>query len=289
MISSIEPVFHLTIRTMISSPSTVRRLLKARRAEVAAVSITVKPTAIFDSQDVTAPYTQYVFKLRSASTSSREGWKLRKRYSDFRTLYRKLRCTRTQWEASCVQQGEAFASVVKILRQAAGPEFPRKHIRCDTIAIIQERRGKLKDYMRTLLEAYTELEVLLGAPGTLKGDFLEEIVCVNTVFVEIERFLAIPPKRKEIEAKLTRAVTTLEDVKLDQHSEIQTTQCCICLGDNNLRESGNGAEKGMAQLPCAHIFHEDCIIHWLQCGSTCPMCRSTVGNPAKRRVAVALG
>ncbi|KAG7378964.1 hypothetical protein PHYPSEUDO_009252 [Phytophthora pseudosyringae] len=279
---------------MISAQSTVRRLLKARRAEVATVAIAAKPTTVFDTQDVTAPYTQYIFKLRSAATSSsrspKEGWKLRKRYSDFHALHQQLRRTRGQWEASCVKQGEAFESVVAVLQRAAGPDFPRKHVRCDTSAIIHERRRQLMDYMRILLVAYAELGVLLAAPGTLKGNFVDEIVCVNTVFVEIERFLEIPPKRKEIEAKLTRAVMALEDVKVDPNIEVKASQCCICLSDSNPSGGSDaGADNEMAQLPCAHIFHEDCIIHWLQCGSTCPMCRCAVGNAASRRVAVALG
>ncbi|KAG1700953.1 hypothetical protein DVH05_011197 [Phytophthora capsici] len=261
---------------MISSQSTVRRLLKARREEMATISIAARPRTIFDSQDVTAPYTQYVVKLRSSSTinsdsqTPKEGWKLRKRYSDFYALHQKLRRTRRQWEMYCLKQGEAFQSVIKVLQRAAGPEFPRRHVRCDTSAIIHERRRQLMDYTRTLLAAYVELEVLLGAPGLLKGNFVNEIEYVNKVFVEIERFLEIPPKRKEIEAQ--------------DPNGVRTSQCCICLNESD--PSGESDATEMAQLPCAHTFHEDCIIHWLQCGSACPMCRRAVGNAVKRRVMV---
>ncbi|POM59732.1 hypothetical protein PHPALM_31491, partial [Phytophthora palmivora] len=280
MEDSISIVFQLGL-TMILSQSTVRRLLKARRAEVATVSITAKPTTIFDNQDVSAPYTQYIFKLKSAISSSqsiKECWKPRKRYSDFYALYNTLRRTRKQWEKSCFKQGEAFEEALEILQQAVGSEFPRKHVRCDTKAIIQQRRGQLMDYMRTLLAAYTELEVLLGAPGNFKCNFIDDITCLNKVFVEIERFLEIPPKRKDIEAKLTRAVMALGDVKLDPNRENQVMQCCICLSENNPSDDHFDGDAEMAQLPCAHIFHEGCIVHWLQCGSTCPMCRRTVGN-----------
>ncbi|OWZ02075.1 Kazal-like serine protease inhibitor [Phytophthora megakarya] len=266
---------------MILSQSTVRRVLKARREEVATVSIVANPTTIFDNQDLTAPYTQYVFKLRSAicvSQSLKECWKLRKRYSDFYALHRKLRHTKSQWEKSCIKQGEAFHSVMQKLQQAAGSEFPRKHVRCDTKAIIQQRRRQLMDYIRTLLAAYTDLEVLLGAPANFKRNFIDDISCLNKVFTEIERFLEIPPKRKEVEAKLTRAVAALQDVKLDPNSE---NKCCICLSDND--PTADYSDE-MAQLPCAHVFHEDCIVHWFQCGATCPVCRRAVGNVVTRRV-----
>ncbi|GMF09865.1 unnamed protein product [Phytophthora lilii] len=266
------------------SQSTLRRLLKARRAEAGNVAVAAKPTTIFDNQDVTAPYTQYIFKLSSPNTTraDKEEWRFRKRYSDFRVLHQKLRRTRSQWELGCLKQGQAFEAVTKTLQQAAGPDFPRKHIRCDTRAIIHERRRQLMDYVRALLAAYTDLEVLLGAPESLKGNFGDDVVCLNTVFVDIERFLEIPPKRKEIEARLTRVVLALEDVEVTPGSCSKTHQCCICLSDSD--PSTPNGDKEMTKLPCAHVFHKDCIIHWLQCGSTCPMCRRAIGHAANRRV-----
>ncbi|KAG6615341.1 Kazal-like serine protease inhibitor domain and phox-like domain-containing protein [Phytophthora cinnamomi] len=271
---------------MTSSESALRRLLTARRAEVATVSVAAKPATVFDSQDVTAPYTQYMFKLRS-SGASKEEWRFRKRYSEFRALRRKLRRWRKRWEMSCAKQGEAFQAVAKLLKQAAGPDFPRKHIRCDTGAIIHERRRRFMDYVRTLLAVYTDLEVLLAAPGSLKGNFLSDVVCLNAVLTEIQRFLEIPPKRKEVEAKLTRAVMVLQDVVVMKTpaGEGVMPQCCICLGESDPTDN-QGSGREMAQLACKHAFHEDCIIHWLQCGSTCPMCRRAVGHTASRRVAI---
>ncbi|GMF25616.1 unnamed protein product [Phytophthora fragariaefolia] len=274
----------LALVPMTPARSSVRRLLKARRAEVSTVAIAAKPTTVLDNQDVTAPYTQYVFKLRSAN-ASKEEWTFRKRYSDFHALHSKLRRGSKQWQQSCSKQGDAFDNVAKLLQQAVGPEFPRKHVRCDTSTIIHERRRQLMDYVRTLLAAYTDLEVLLGAPGSLKGSFVHDIVCLNTVYAEIQRFLEIPPKRKEVEAKLTRVVMVLQDVE-ENSAEGELPQCSICLGDSDPIDKVGGGEE-LAQLPCAHVFHESCIIHWLQCGPTCPMCRRAVGHTAtSRRVSI---
>lgn len=37
-------------------------------------------------------------------------------------------------------------------------------------------------------------------------------------------------------------------------------------------------KNGVAELPCNHYFHNDCIIPWLDRNNTCPLCRSV---PAK--------
>ncbi|XP_042519788.1 RING-H2 finger protein ATL7-like [Macadamia integrifolia] len=48
---------------------------------------------------------------------------------------------------------------------------------------------------------------------------------------------------------------------------VKDTQCSVCLGDYQ-------AEDKLQQIPaCGHIFHMDCIGHWLATHTTCPLCR----------------
>ncbi|CAB9502068.1 protein ligase RNF181 [Seminavis robusta] len=43
-------------------------------------------------------------------------------------------------------------------------------------------------------------------------------------------------------------------------------ECCICFEENNIHDK-------VVRLPCAHIFHSDCITDWLNRHCTCPTCR----------------
>ena len=43
-------------------------------------------------------------------------------------------------------------------------------------------------------------------------------------------------------------------------------QCSVCWDDFKLEEE-------VRQLKCDHIFHENCIIPWLELHNTCPVCR----------------
>ena len=43
-------------------------------------------------------------------------------------------------------------------------------------------------------------------------------------------------------------------------------QCAVCL-----EEFGFGWQ---AKLSCSHIFHQNCIIHWLHKSNFCPLCHS---------------
>ena len=46
-------------------------------------------------------------------------------------------------------------------------------------------------------------------------------------------------------------------------------QCAICLDRFK-------ASEMVSLLPCAHRFHSDCVLPWLQSNAQCPCCRTTV-------------
>jgi hypothetical protein len=57
------------------------------------------------------------------------------------------------------------------------------------------------------------------------------------------------------------------------------TKCSICL------EQFKRGER-VCELPCKHIFHDDCVREWLSREATCPVCRKKLG-PSPPRTAEA--
>ncbi|XP_058754022.1 probable E3 ubiquitin-protein ligase RHA4A [Vicia villosa] len=73
--------------------------------------------------------------------------------------------------------------------------------------------------------------------------------------------------------RLDFAVQFLEKlprVLFDEDLQARDSVCCVCLGEFELKEE-------LQQIPyCKHVFHIDCIHHWLQTNSTCPLCRCSI-------------
>ncbi|XP_050893801.1 NEP1-interacting protein-like 2 [Lathyrus oleraceus] len=47
--------------------------------------------------------------------------------------------------------------------------------------------------------------------------------------------------------------------------------CTICMDEfefDDINETSN-----ICTMPCSHVFHEQCIVKWLQTSNTCPLCR----------------
>ncbi|XP_057430716.1 probable E3 ubiquitin-protein ligase RHA4A [Lotus japonicus] len=62
----------------------------------------------------------------------------------------------------------------------------------------------------------------------------------------------------------------LPRILFDEDLRARDSLCCVCLGEFEMKEE-------VLQIPyCKHVFHIDCIHHWMQSNSTCPLCRCSI-------------
>ncbi|EXC17855.1 E3 ubiquitin-protein ligase RING1-like protein [Morus notabilis] len=63
----------------------------------------------------------------------------------------------------------------------------------------------------------------------------------------------------------------------DDESKLMT--CVICMEEVMI-----GSQ--LIHMPCAHQFHEDCILQWLKKANSCPLCRFSLPSSNKRSVSL---
>ncbi|KAE8693088.1 pumilio-like protein 2-like [Hibiscus syriacus] len=62
------------------------------------------------------------------------------------------------------------------------------------------------------------------------------------------------------------AIESMPTVQIEKTHVCSETQCAVC---KEAFELGTEARE----MPCKHIYHEDCIIPWLSLRNSCPLCR----------------
>ncbi|AES69216.1 putative aminoacyltransferase, E1 ubiquitin-activating enzyme [Medicago truncatula] len=63
----------------------------------------------------------------------------------------------------------------------------------------------------------------------------------------------------------------LPRVEIEEGMKCEALMCSICLVELSV---GSKAIR----LPCSHIYHDECIMKWLDRSNTCPMCRQSVSH-----------
>ncbi|KAG1694158.1 hypothetical protein DVH05_021814 [Phytophthora capsici] len=148
-----------------------------------------------------------------------------------------------------------------------------------------------------LFDCWKALEVIVPAlvvepylPAPLGREVL-------SIYLLMRDFLSLPENVLDANCTYANAILSLEDVEdlLPTHSE---HSCSICLEPLvssetkgfELPESGDSssdsedavlatvdvASNFSVKLPCAHVYHENCIMSWLRHNPSCPECRAPV-------------
>lgn len=85
---------------------------------------------------------------------------------------------------------------------------------------------------------------------------------IITMFMNQLDNMGPPPAGKD-------TIDSLPTTTVPQQFIDDKTQCHVCMEDFVLHEE-------VKQLPCKHVYHQDCITPWLELHGTCPICRQVV-------------
>lgn len=67
-------------------------------------------------------------------------------------------------------------------------------------------------------------------------------------------------------------ISKLKTPKLSVDLCCAQPSCPLCMEEYRLDETS------LTQLPCSHIYHEGCVMQWLNQKHTCPICREAISN-----------
>ncbi|XP_060526632.1 E3 ubiquitin-protein ligase Iruka [Cylas formicarius] len=107
------------------------------------------------------------------------------------------------------------------------------------------------------------VQLFLGNPGDYAWG-REGLDAIVTQLLNQMDSTGPPPVSKAV-------IDALEVVEVTEEQVTANLQCSVCWEHFSFKEA-------VRQLPCQHVYHENCIRPWLELHGTCPICRQNLGN-----------
>ncbi|OQR92343.1 hypothetical protein ACHHYP_03833 [Achlya hypogyna] len=195
-----------------------------------------------------------IYTLIVSCPSTKTWWVLQKRYSEFLVFRRAL--------AALAKRYAGSADVAAVLTTIATTDFPKKHPfkPIHNATKIQERTDLFKKYT-TMLVALRQACVVRALQAENKDG-------LNAVHDLVVDFLSIPEALWKDDIRRTIALVSPSSSMEEETSSRPEDACAICLCECEDSET-------LLKMPCQHVFHEECVVRWLEKTPHCPLCRQS--------------
>ncbi|XP_038696570.1 RING-H2 finger protein ATL77-like [Tripterygium wilfordii] len=112
-----------------------------------------------------------------------------------------------------------------------------------------------------------ELDFLVQCVASRVRALTASADCFESFFFLVDVVLVCSEPEEDEEEKAAKGASDSALLKLKKERfDGGDGVCCVCLGEFL-------ASVSVARMPCNHVFHDCCILRWLQRADTCPICR----------------